>query len=91
LFLFFLLLSLELIYRIKTTAEYFLCTSLEETLLLYKARLLGQQFVKLEGSLYKLTGDLVLSVFEGGPVGNGGAFYIVLKAMLDILTTMFGF
>jgi hypothetical protein len=59
--------------------------------LLYKTGLTRQQFVKLENSLYKLARNLVLGMFEGSLVGNRRAFYIVLEAILDILTTMFGF
>jgi hypothetical protein len=46
--------------------------------------------MKFGGSLRKLTRNLVFGMLEGSPVGNGGAFYIVLEAALDILTTTFG-
>jgi hypothetical protein len=68
--------------------EHLLCSSLEETLLLYKTGLPYKEFIKFGGCLYKFAGDLIFGMLKGSPVGNRKAFYVVLEAMLDILTTV---
>jgi hypothetical protein len=60
-------------------------------LLFYKTGLLYKQFVEFGGSLDKFAGNLIFGIFKESLVGNRKAFYIVFEAVLDILSTIFGF